>query len=171
MPGAHGLIEHLDVEELGKEKVPQLVNGDEHSEEHEEGRDREHADSISMAWLWSRLHLRSKSRNGAHEELVYLDGGFKILVDKLLEELQVGKVNLYPNSNLLEIKPSANKGLTLHKVKGQTLKYDKIIVTTPNPVFAKLCPSLPAEYIEKLANVKYRGAMVCVLQLKKQFMN
>ena len=134
------------------------------------GKFGEHADNISMAWLWSRLHLRSKSRNGAHEELVYLDGGFKILVDKLLEELQAKKVNLYPNSNLLEIKPSANKGLTLHKVKGQTLNYDKIIVTTPNPVFAKLCPSLPAEYIEKLANVKYRGAMVCVLQLKKQFM-
>jgi len=134
------------------------------------GKFGEHADSISMAWLWSRLYLRSKSRNGANEELVYLDGGFKLLIDKLLEKLRNKQVNLYTNSDIVEIKPSGKQGLTLQIQKGQTLQYDKIIVTTPNPVFAKLCPSLPAEYTEKLAKVKYRGAMVAILQLKKQFM-
>lgn len=132
------------------------------------GKFGEHADGVSMAWLWSRLHLRSKSRNGANEELVYLDGGFKLLVDKLLLELKNNEVNLYSKADILEI-TSSIKDLALN-IKGKAFKYDKVIVTTPNPVFAKLCPSLPVKYIEKLNKVKYRGAMVIVLQLKKQFM-
>jgi len=135
------------------------------------GKFGEHADSVSMAWLWSRLYLRSKSRNGSHEELVYLDGGFKLLVDKLVEELKTRKVNLYPNSDIVEIKPSSNKGLTLLSLQGQTLQYDKVIVTTPNPVFTKLCPSLPETYKAKLDKVKYRAAMVTVFELKNKFMN
>ncbi len=40
-----------------------------------------------MAWLWGRIYPRVKSRRGAHEELGYLNGGFKIFFDRLREEI------------------------------------------------------------------------------------
>jgi len=44
---------------------------------------------ISMAWLWARIHTRGNSSDKKGEErLGYLDGGFQILVDKLVEKIK-----------------------------------------------------------------------------------
>jgi protoporphyrinogen oxidase len=44
---------------------------------------------VSMAWLWARIHTRGNSSDKKGEErLGYFDGGFQILVDKLVEKIK-----------------------------------------------------------------------------------
>lgn len=135
------------------------------------------ADNISMAWLWSRLYLRSQSRGklGSEETLVYLEGGFKILVDRLVAEIEKNGSKLYTDTIIKEIAPHRGKiRLSLKAIKGsafnKTLVCDACIATIPNPTFVQLTPALPHKIKKRLLKVKYRGAMSVVLQLRRQFM-
>jgi protoporphyrinogen oxidase len=137
-----------------------------------------------MAWLWHRIHWRGNSRNksGTGEELVYLEGGFKILIDKLVEEIKNNGGKIYTKAQVKKISPVRNQQIRLSLkdiFKGSALKnnlalktriFEKCIATVPNPIFVKMTPSLPKEIKRKLLKVRYRGAMVAVLQLKEKFM-
>ncbi|MGH7899239.1 MAG: FAD-dependent oxidoreductase, partial [Candidatus Binatia bacterium] len=48
-----------------------------------------HAESISMAWIWSKMRLRGTSRKGAgtKESLGYIDGGFGIVARRVAERI------------------------------------------------------------------------------------
>ncbi|MEO6965407.1 MAG: FAD-dependent oxidoreductase, partial [Acidobacteriaceae bacterium] len=57
----------------------------------------EYADNISAAWIWTRIRRVGKSRkNIMQEELGYIEGGSKTLVDSLMDtiEMRGGHVHL-----------------------------------------------------------------------------
>ncbi|MFA5532530.1 MAG: FAD-dependent oxidoreductase [Candidatus Shapirobacteria bacterium] len=84
------------------------------------GKFHNHYNKISMAWLWSRIHTRGNSRNEKGEEILgYLDGSFKILIEKIekIIEEKGGVINL--NTEINDLK-------TLEK------DYDLVIDTRPN---------------------------------------
>lgn len=110
----------------------------------------ENASDISMAWFWSRAHDRSFS-------LGYLRGGFQILADKLVEAIKSSGGKVLLNTLLVSF--------------ADIEKFDKIIVTTPLPVFLDLAEGLPVEYVKTLPTIKFRSALSMVLVLKKSFMN
>ena len=100
-------------------------------------------DLISMAWFWARVKKRSR-------QLGYLQGGFQVLIDKLLTEIQNhgqnhGQIIL----NHLEIK---NLNVIYH-----LSKFDRAIITTPADKFfpTQLPPMI--------------GALNLVLELKEKF--
>ncbi len=75
---------------------------------------------ISMAWLWARIHTRGNSVNEKGEEILgYLDGGFQILVDKLVEKIR-------KNGGILKLKTGVNRLKKLRK------EFDLIIDTRPS---------------------------------------
>lgn len=130
-----------------------------------------YANKISMAWLWFRIHWRGNSRSKGfqEEQLVYLEGGFKILVDALARQIKNNGGEIYLNSSVKKIKQGKNK-ISLTLENGETNIVDKCIVTVPNPVFAEITPDLLKANKKRLLKVKYRAAMVMVLRLKKPFM-
>ncbi len=53
------------------------------------GKFERHFDQVSMAWFWSRLHIRANSRsNGGGEKLGYFRGGFNVMTSALEHEIR-----------------------------------------------------------------------------------
>ena len=106
-------------------------------------------EKISMAWFWARIKKRSL-------KLGYLEGGFLILINRLIEK----------------IKEKDGQVLLNHEVKSlEELKnFDRIIVTAPAEMFLKLISRLPKNYQSQLGKLKMLGALNLVLVLKEKFL-
>ncbi len=122
-------------------------------------------DKISMSWMWSRIHDRASSRPNplSKEYLGYMEGGFQILIDTLVEKLDEYGVELINNCDLTSYKKS-EKGHNL-SFNGQTKSYDLVVSTIPGPIFSKIFPITEDEK-NKIEKIKYLGATCMILELK-----
>jgi len=107
------------------------------------------AKKISMVWFWARIKKRST-------KLGYMEGGFQVLTDKLLEKIKEkgGRV-------LLGCEIVCFDDLN---------KFDRIIFTVSASTFLKMAPKLPKEYQEKLGKLEMIGAITLILVLKEKFL-
>jgi len=114
------------------------------------GKFGQHADEISMAWLWSKFKDRVASRGPAmqRELLGYMKGSFQGLIDRLAERIGELGGEIYPGT----------------PVKRVTIEG---IATVPSFVFLEIAPDLPEEYVARLRQVGYLGA-VCLVLLSKE---
>jgi protoporphyrinogen oxidase len=131
----------------------------------------ESADEISMVWLWGKIHLRLTSRQGEKERLGYLKGSFGLLVDVLkMRILDSGGRTASPVTKII-LKDEKAVGLQVTANEQEVHPCDVIIATVPSPNFLSMVPQLPADYSRKLEGVRYQGAMVLALTLKKPISN
>ncbi len=129
------------------------------------------ADDVSMAWFWSKIHLRFASRKGGplqKEHLGYLLGSFGLLVDVLAERIrELGGV-LETNRPVQRVVVEEGRAVAL-EVGGdrpKRLDCDAAIATVPSGAFLSIVPGLPDEYAAKLSAVQYQWALCLVLALK-----
>ena len=65
----------------------------------------EFADNISAAWMWTRMRRVGRSRRSMmQEELGYIEGGSKVLVDALVSAIEAGGGKVHLKSGALRIK-------------------------------------------------------------------
>ena len=117
-------------------------------------------DTVSMAWLWTRIHARANSRTpGGGEKLGYFRGGFNILTSAMANELRRRGVNIMTGTSVDQI-----SGDHTAVVNGATVPFDACIFTGSSAAFARLLPTrgTPAGYVEKLGSIGYLGA-VCLI--------
>lgn len=81
------------------------------------GKFHDYYKSVSMAWLWARIHTRGNSKEKV-ELLGYLDGGFEILIKKLEEKILENGGKIIKN-NIIDAQKIVKD-------------FDKVIDTTPN---------------------------------------
>jgi protoporphyrinogen oxidase len=117
--------------------------------------------SISMAWLWGRIHIRANSRTrGDKEKLGYFRGGFAVVVRKLESELARLGVSVRTNTTVENISSEQRTAF----VNGQAVPYDFCVFTGPSYVFAKLLPpdGTYDDYARRLLAINYLGA-ICLI--------
>lgn len=95
------------------------------------------ADKISMVWFWARIKKRSA-------RLGYLEGGFQVLVDKLIEKIKENGGEIYLNQPVNRL--------------NDLEKFNKIIITTPTKTF------FPKTNLPEML-----GALNLILELKEPF--
>lgn len=113
---------------------------------------------VNMAWMWARIHKRSV-------KLGYFKGGFQALNQALCDYVTNLGVEVRFDTPVQSISPQADGGLTI-ATDGRTDTFDRVICTTSPHLLQKLTPSLPAEYLARLKNLKSMGAVVLVLASK-----
>lgn len=101
---------------------------------------------VSLTWFWARIKKRTPS-------LIYPEGGFQVFAEKIQQKAQKQGVKFNFNTKIKDIK---------------NLKFDKIIVTLPTPIFTKIA-KLPENYINKLNSIPHLTALNLILILKKPF--
>ncbi|MDP2949029.1 MAG: NAD(P)/FAD-dependent oxidoreductase [Chloroflexota bacterium] len=136
------------------------------------GKFGQRADDISMAWFWSKIHLRFASRKGGplqKEQLGYLMSSFGLLVDVLGERIRQMGGTLETSRPVQRVVVENGRAVALEVggPKGQKVPCDAIIAAVPNQVFLRLTPSLPEAYAAKLRGVQYQWALCLVLALKR----
>ncbi len=119
-------------------------------------------DQVNMAWLWARLHARSF-------KLGYFEGGFQAFIDRLETAVTQRGGQIHLNSPVQQIAPTSSTQLSL-AIHGQDQTFDACLVTTSPALLSKMAPSLPADYLGQLLNLKSMGAVVLTLALKRPLM-
>ena len=105
-------------------------------------------DEISGAWFWGRLRDRVSSRKGG-EVLCYPEGGFQILLDKLIGKLREKKVNILFEKYITKVE-RVGAGF---EIDGES--FDQVICTVP-------LPSVPGMSFD----VKYVAVVTVILETK-----
>ncbi|MCI2418676.1 NAD(P)/FAD-dependent oxidoreductase [Saccharopolyspora sp. K220] len=111
------------------------------------------AEQISMAWLWARIHYRTF-------ELGYVHGGFDQVYQALLDAVteRGGKVEFSkPVATIRQ--PGAT--VLVGTGDGSSYEFDQLIVTVPQPVFAKAA-GIEADHV--LWRNQYLGATCFILE-------
>ncbi|KPM48573.1 NAD(P)/FAD-dependent oxidoreductase [Jiulongibacter sediminis] len=124
-----------------------------------------YADKVPLSWMIGRLAQRLNSRSGGDERLAYIKGSWKVLLDKMVEELTAMGVKIKVNEPVEEliIQDNELKGIKTSKNKYSGGKY---LITIPSVYFDKV-KNLPQSFGGN--GVQYFGAVCTILELKKKF--
>ena len=120
-------------------------------------------DQVNMAWLWARLHARTF-------KLGYFEGGFQAFIDRLETAVTQRGGQILLNSPVQNIISTSSNQLSLMIHGQEPDSFDACLVTTSPALLSKMAPSLPADYLGQLLNLKSMGAVVLTLALKRPLM-
>ena len=121
------------------------------------GKFGDRAEQVSMAWLWARIHCRTF-------ELGYVDGGFERVYAALRDGIEEhgGKVEF--GKAVQSIRQDGAEEAVVTCADGSSYAFDRLIVTTPQPAFAKAA-GLPDD--SAVWKNQYLGATCFVLELDR----
>ena len=126
-----------------------------------------HWQSISMAWFWSRVHVRARSRprGSLREMLGYIDGSFLELTRTLAvsAERQGARIHLGTPIEGIDRVRDRVRGV---RVGGRMRGADAVVATVGLPILRRLLPE-HADWI-RIPQIQYRGALVLLLQLEEK---
>lgn len=133
----------------------------------------EYEDSLSAAWLGTRIKRVALSRKSLfEEEMGYLEGGSEVLLDAIAERIRErgGRIELRSGVEQVETESDAAtsrvKGV---RVGGQFLPFDQIISTIPLPYLTKVLPGIPDDERSRIAGIRNVGVVCVLLKLKRPF--
>jgi protoporphyrinogen oxidase len=127
----------------------------------------EYADNISAAWIWTRIRRVGKSRkNIMQEELGYIDGGSKTLVDALLDAIEQRGGRLHLDAPVQRVAIENNRVIGVD-VGGKRLPSEAVISTVPVPLIPAMIPSLPPEWKARYEAIHSIGVICVVFKLKR----
>lgn len=112
-----------------------------------------YADRVAASWLWARIKKRT-------QKLYYIKGGFHTLVTALKIAIKNHGGTILTNTNVLSIK----KHLTFDI---GNLIFDRLLLTVPTPIAAKLIPHLTFDIGNLSLNIPHLHAQTLILETKE----
>jgi protoporphyrinogen oxidase len=133
----------------------------------------EYQDSLSAAWLGTRIKRVALSRKSLFQErLGYLEGGSEVLLEAVAERLRAldGSIELRAAVDEVLIDgPDGAQRVTGLRIGGKDFEFDNVISTIPLPYLVKLLPGLPEDERAKVAAIRNVGVVCVLLKLKRPF--
>lgn len=133
----------------------------------------EYEDSLSAAWLGTRIKRVALSRKSIFQErLGYLEGGSEVLLDAVAKRIVElgGTIELSrPVDAVASEGEGASRRVTGLRVAEQIRPYDAVVSTVPLPYLPALVPDLPAEERARIEAVRNVGVVCVILKLKRPF--
>jgi len=123
----------------------------------------------SASFLWSTIRrLYSTRTKGIEkkEQLGYVEGGYRTVLDRLVREVQSLGGQLHLGSALEQIEPTAG-GVRL-RGPGVDREYDSCLMTVPASVILRMVPALSEDYQRRLKMPQYLGVVCLALVLRRQ---
>jgi protoporphyrinogen oxidase len=124
------------------------------------------ADNISAAWIWTRIKRVGTSRRSLmQEELGYIDGGTKVLVDALVAAIKAsgGDIRLAAEVEKVTIASGRVTGVV---VKGGAEAFDAVVSTIPMPLVSRMVSDLPEGSKARYDAIKNIGVVCLIFKLK-----
>ncbi len=127
----------------------------------------DHADSVSAAWIWTRIRRIGRSRASMmQEELGYIEGGSQTLVDALVRAIEGAGGTVRMSCGALRVVAGEGRVAGVQAVDGFHAA-DAVICTVPTPLIAKLVPDLPQDWKAKYNAILNTGVCCLVFKLKQ----
>jgi protoporphyrinogen oxidase len=127
------------------------------------GKFGDHAERISMAWLWARIHCRTA-------QLGYIDGGFQALYGALDERVRQLGGSITYGAAVSAIRSTDGGVEVAYRNDGAevTTGFDRLVSTMPTALTVRLTPEMPDDYIARHPAPQALGAHCLILSLARQ---
>ena len=119
-----------------------------------------HYQQVNMAWFWARVKARTP-------RLGTFRGGFQAFLESLAERVRSLGVDLRLQTPVERIEAQPGGGLRL-RIRGEEQVFDQCLVTTSPGLLARLAPSMPPDYLNRLLSLRSMGAVNVILALRHQ---
>lgn len=127
----------------------------------------EYAHNLSAAWIATRIQRIGKSRkNMFTEQLGYLEGGTKTLLDALVHKIAEMGGRICLDSPVQEITIS-NGRVTGVTTPQDRYRVDAVVSTIPLSTLSNIAPGLPKPYRQQIDAIKNIGVVCVVFKLQK----
>lgn len=127
----------------------------------------EHADTVSAAWIWTRIKRVGTSRKSLmQEQLGYIDGGSETLVRALVEAIERRGGELRLGTPVREV-VATDARVTGIRTDAGVDPVDAAISTMPTPYVSDLVPALPDDWKARYDAIENIGVVCVLLRLKK----
>ncbi|MEM9243842.1 MAG: NAD(P)/FAD-dependent oxidoreductase [Pseudomonadota bacterium] len=126
----------------------------------------EYKDSLSAAWLGTRIKRVGLSRRNIFQEsLGYLQGGSDVLLEKMVDKITEmgGEIILQSKVQAVNSTDNCVDGITFNNTFH---KFDAVISTVPLPYVSKLVPGLSDETRDQIDAIKNVGVACAIYKLK-----
>ncbi len=117
-----------------------------------------HYQEVNMAWFWARFKARTP-------RLGTFVGGFQAFADALAGRLRKMGVRIHLQSAVERVQRRDAGGLRL-RLRDGWREAEVCLATVSPAALARLAPDLPADYRQRLGELKSMGAVVMVLALR-----
>jgi protoporphyrinogen oxidase len=125
------------------------------------------ADTISAAWLWSKLVDRGGSRDRQGRDVLgYLRGGLGRLFDALVQWLQQAGQTVHLGTSVQRLEGTKERISALTTDAG-TFPTDAVIGCAQTPDLARLLPEAATSYRQALGQIDFLANVCLVLTLKR----
>jgi protoporphyrinogen oxidase len=127
----------------------------------------DYAETLSAAWIWSRIRRIGRSRYDLfREKLGYLEGGSDTFLAALRAHIETrgGEIRLRSPVSRVAIEDGELRGV----VVGEELQpFSKVISTVPLPFVPRLMPGLPEALLARYRALQNIGVVCVIVKLKK----
>lgn len=122
----------------------------------------------SAAFIWAIVaRMYAARRTGQKREMFgYVEGGYRVILDTLCKHLRDIGVQIEVNAPAARVIDDHDAATLLLK-DGRVAQFDHVIVTTPAPATARLCPQLTDGERERLERVTYQGIACMSVLLRR----
>jgi protoporphyrinogen oxidase len=118
-----------------------------------------YAESVNMAWMWSRLKARTTS-------LGTFEGGFQNFINQFGQILGNRGVTIHTTSAVNAINPQKSGKVKVQIVNENSL-FDRVLLTTSPEITLKIASFLPDSYKKKLSSLDSLAALGIIFALNK----
>jgi len=122
-------------------------------------------DDIPAAFLWGRIHPRSRSRGKDGELLGYLRGGFQRFLDRMTQAFCEAGGTLHTGCPVLGVTQGSNPKV---ETKQSTQMFDRIVWTASLDRLVRCLQNSPAGFNKKEQAIDYMGVTQLILILKRR---
>jgi len=121
--------------------------------------------NIPAAFLWGRIHPRSKSRQQGQETLGYLKGGFQRLFHAMVQAIETHGGLVRANDPVLELIPIKQPQVI---AKSGIYRFDRLIWTLATNLLPNFVKNLSSDIKDKANSIKYMAVTCLILVMKEQ---
>jgi protoporphyrinogen oxidase len=126
-------------------------------------------EKVSAAFIWATIsRMYAARRSGLKKETFgYVPGGYGRIFDRFAEHLTKLGVTIKVAQSVTSIEQGPNDKLAIRFADHTTSMFDRVVVTTPAPIAAQVCPQLLESEKERLRALRYMGVICPSVLLKK----
>ncbi len=120
----------------------------------------------SAAFIWAVIaRMYAARRTGLKKEMFgYMPGGYARILERFEQVLRDGGVRIEP-SQPVETLQATRHGVDITFRSGLRERFDRVVITTPAPIAAGVCPQLSDEETARLRGIRYQGIVCASLLL------
>jgi protoporphyrinogen oxidase len=123
----------------------------------------------SAAFIWATIQRMYAARRAGlkQEQFGYLPGGYARTLEAFRRRLEEAGVHLFLGMNVATVTQEQGGEVKLEMAGGTRIRFDRVVLTVPTPIAARLCPGISEREQTLLEQVEYQGIVCASMLLKK----